>query len=42
MGRVYVQDQMFFSGLRETDLPKQLHQWLGIEASCERILNIRG
>lgn len=40
--RVYVQDLIFFSGLREGDLPKRPHNCFGIDASFERILNILG
>ncbi len=40
--RVYVQDLIFFSGLRESDLPKRPHNCFGIDASFERILNILG
>lgn len=40
--RIYVQDLIFFSGLRESDLPKRPHNCFGIDASFERILNILG
>jgi hypothetical protein len=40
--RVYVQDLIFFSGLRENDLPKRPHNCFGSDASFERILNILG
>ncbi len=40
--RVYVQDLIFFSGLRENDLPKRPHNCFGIDASFERILNMLG
>lgn len=40
--RVYVQDLIFFSGLRENDLPKRPHNCFGVDASFERILNILG
>lgn len=39
---IYVQDLIFFSGLRETDLPKRPHNCIGIDASFERILNVLG
>lgn len=41
-GRVYVQDLIYFSGLREGDLPKRPHNCFGADASFERILNILG
>ena len=40
--RVYVQDLIFFSGLREADLPKRPHNCFGSDASFERLLNILG
>jgi len=40
--RVYVQDLVYFSGLRENDLPKRPHNCFGVDASFERILNIIG
>ncbi len=40
--RVYVQDLIYFSGLRESDLPKRPHNCFGVDASFERILNILG
>jgi AAA domain len=40
--RVYIQDLIFFSGLRENDLPKRPHNCFGVDASFERILNILG
>lgn len=40
--RIYLQDLIFFSGLRETDLPKRPHNCFGIDASFERLLNILG
>ncbi len=40
--RVYMQDFIFFSGLREGDLPKRPHNCFGIDASFERILNMLG
>src|SRR5262249_8418912 len=40
--RVYVQDLIYFSGMRESDLPKRPHNCFGAEASFERILNILG
>jgi hypothetical protein len=40
--RVYVQDLIFFSGLRESDLPKRPHNCFGADASFERVLNILG
>ncbi|MEO3413722.1 DNA/RNA helicase domain-containing protein [Roseovarius sp. CAU 1744] len=38
----YVQDLIFMSGLRETDLPVRPHNCFGIDASFEKILNIVG
>jgi hypothetical protein len=38
----YIQDLIFFTGLRETDLPERPHNCFGIDASFERILNILG
>lgn len=40
--RLYVQDLIFFSGLREKDLPKRPHNCFGIDASFESVLNILG
>lgn len=40
--RIYLQDLIFFSGLRESDLPKRPHNCFGIDASFERLLNILG
>ena len=40
--RLYVQDLIFFSGLRESDLPKRPHNCFGVDASFERVLNILG
>ena len=40
--KIYLQDLIFFSGLRESDLPKRPHNCFGIDASFERILNILG
>jgi len=40
--RVYVQDLIYFSGLRENDLPKRPHNCFGVDASFERVLNILG
>jgi GTPase SAR1 family protein len=40
--KLYVQDLIFFSGLRESDLPKRPHNCFGADASFERILNILG
>jgi hypothetical protein len=40
--RVYAQDLTFFSGLRESDLPKRPHNCFGADASFERVLNILG
>lgn len=40
--RVYVQDLIYFSGLRESDLPRRPHNCFGVDASFERILNIFG
>lgn len=42
IARVYTQDLIFFSGLRESDLPKRPHNCFGIDASFERILNMLG
>ena len=39
---LYVQNLIFFSGLRESDLPKRPHNCFGVDASFERILNILG
>lgn len=38
----YVQDLIFFTGLREADLPIRPHNCFGIDASFERVLNILG
>lgn len=38
----YIQDLIFFSGLREADLPKRPHNCFGFDASFERILNVLG
>lgn len=40
--RAYVQDLIFFSGLRERDLPKRPHNCFAADASFERILNVLG
>lgn len=40
--RVYVQDLIYFSGLRESDLPKRPHNCFGVDASFERVLNVLG
>lgn len=40
--RLYLQDLIFFSGLRESDLPKRPHNCFGIDAGFERVLNILG
>lgn len=40
--RVYVQDLIYFSGLRESDFPKRPHNCFGVDASFERILNVLG
>lgn len=40
--RLYVQDLIYFSGLREADLPKRPHNCFGVDASFERVLNILG
>lgn len=40
--RIYLQDLIFFSGLREADLPKRPHNCFGVDASFERVLNILG
>ncbi len=40
--RVYVQDLILFSGLREADLPNRPHNCFGVDCSFERILNIVG
>lgn len=42
VNQLYLQDLIFFSGLRETDLPKRPHNCFGIDASFERVLNILG
>ena len=39
---IYIQDLIFFSGLKERDLPERPHNCFGIDASFERILNILG
>ena len=39
---LYIQDLIFFSGLKENDLPKRPHNCFGIDASFERVLNILG
>ncbi|MEX0730251.1 MAG: hypothetical protein WED00_15295 [Aquisalimonadaceae bacterium] len=38
----YIQELIFFTGLREADLPDRPHNCFGIDASFERILNILG
>lgn len=38
----YIQDMIFFSGLREADLPDRPHNLFGIDASFEKILNVLG
>lgn len=38
----YIQDMIFFTGLREADLPDRPHNCFGVDASFERILNILG
>jgi len=38
----YVQELIFFTGLRESDLPERPHNCFGIDASFEKILNILG
>lgn len=38
----YIQELIFFTGLRETDLPERPHNCFGIDASFEKILNILG
>lgn len=40
--RVYIQDLIYFSGLRESDFPVRPHNCFGVDASFERILNILG
>lgn len=40
--RVYVQDLIYFSGLRESNFPVRPHNCFGVDASFERILNILG
>lgn len=40
--RVYVQDLVLFTGLKEADLPKRPHNNLGADASFERVLNVLG
>lgn len=42
VGNLYVQNLVFFSGLKESDLPKRPHNCVGINASFERWLNIIG
>lgn len=42
VSRVYIQDLIFFSGLREADLPGRPHNCFGADASFERVLNILG
>ena len=37
---LYIQDMVFFTGLREANLPDRPHNCFGIDASFERILNI--
>ncbi len=39
---VYVQDLIFFTGLRENDFPARPHNFFGIDSGFERILNILG
>jgi len=38
----YLQNLIFFYGLRESDFPKRPHNFFGVDASFERILNILG
>lgn len=40
--RLYLQDLVFFTGLREKDLPHRPHNCFGIDAGFERVLNILG
>jgi hypothetical protein len=40
--RMYVQDLVLFTGLKEADLPKRPHNCLGADASFERLLNVLG
>lgn len=40
--KIYIQDLIFFSGLREGDLPQRPHNCFGADASFERILNMLG
>lgn len=39
---IYIQDLIFFSGLRESDLPKRPHNMFASDASFERLLNVLG
>ncbi len=39
---IYAQDLIFFSGLRESDLPKRPHNMFASDASFERVLNVLG
>lgn len=38
----YIQELIFLTGLRETDLPNRPHNCFGIDASFEKVLNILG
>ena len=40
--KLYVQDLIFFTGLKESDFPRRPHNCFGIDASFERVLNILG
>ncbi|MBA4226227.1 MAG: RNA helicase [Hyphomonas sp.] len=40
--KIYAQDLIYFTGLRESDLPKRPHNCFGTDASFERVLNILG
>ena len=40
--RIFVQDLVLFTGLKEADLPKRPHNCLGANASFERLLNVLG
>lgn len=42
IANLYVQNLVFFSGLKENDLPKRPHNCIGINASFERWLNVIG
>jgi hypothetical protein len=42
ISRIYVQDLILFMGLKERDLPSRPHNFVGVDASFERILNVLG